>query len=212
MNKLILVMMFGLLAACGPEPVPFPERQATKAEDPPPEVVTERLELRTDPRSGKQVLWDAKAQAVCERQPICSRCSLPWDQNPQYCVPIGRLNGLPTGLTPFALAGWFADPFCSVHLYGLPAAQAQAMPSWAYQFDEARLSAKIYRIQPASAAVVARAFKNDLYNPRSLCDRVTANEMAAAVKNVVFYIQVQEIPASEWVPWNEAQKLLNGSP
>lgn len=213
--KALLSVLFAWLAAhllfalsgCGPallEPraaeVPDASADVASAE----QITRPRLELRTGALTGRPEIWDVRAAAFCERQPLCAYCSQPWDQNPQFCVPVQ--------LTPFALGDWYADPYCSIHLYGLPVAQVSTWPSWAYQFEEVRQRAKVYRVRAATAAETARPFKADLYDPRVPCDRVTDNDMAAAVRNFKLYIQVEEAPADRWVPWGEAQKVLGGRP
>lgn len=203
----MFALLIGMMSGCGPDLSPPRTAEspadAGAAADLPPELDRPRLIVRVDPTTGRRELWDDRAQAVCERQPLCASCTLPWDQNPMYCVPVE--------LTPFALGDWYADPFCSVHLYGLPAAQNKT-PRWAYQFDETRMRAKVYRVQPAPLAVTARPYKADLYDPRVPCDLATANDIAAATRNFKLYVQVEEAPPEQWMPWGEAQKVLGAAP
>lgn len=187
-----------------------------RAYEPTPDAAapSPRIRLAIDPGTGRNVLWDAKAHAVCERQPLCGDCSIPWDDNPHYCLPTGSWAGKPSALTPFALGAWYADPFCSIRLYGLNqyAQRAGANPIWAYDFHEARRSARVFLIREASSADVARPFRVELYNPNSTCERVPDQDLRTATLNFRLYIQVQEYPAEEWVPWSEAKTIVGGSP
>jgi hypothetical protein len=166
-----------------------------------------RLMVRVD-SDGTRKLWDIRAFTICDKQPLCETCALPWEQQPQYCVPLGYWQGLPTALLTFSLQNWFATSNCSGSpLYGLHVRyKGQASPRWGYNFDEHGLRAQVYELRRMAAT-------DALYQRlESGCQLATLQQTQDLWQTWIPYAPDRLTQASEWVPWSEAQQVLRSSP
>lgn len=207
-----LILIVALLAGCEPSSSYESIRSAdVTATDGGADLgsVRSRLSIYYDSYARRLQIYDNQTQSICAKEPLCDSCIGPdWGLNPEYCVPDGSKEGIETALAPFVIDYLFTDAAClTTQVFGILNVQVRrgAVPSVAYRFDEFHKTARVYRVTQLGD-IFPTMYR--LNTSSRTCVLATTRDISDAMYIARLYVQGEEIPFADLVPWTDVQKAF----
>lgn len=164
-----------------------------------------RIVLKKDTSDGIVKPYDMLYGVPVHKQPLCAGCDFSnFKPGEWFALPWNTWEGQIVVLTPYSTDGWWVDPFCTQKVFGLHVSfVGKSHPTFAYDFDEKRKTARMFTAEPLD--------KNLMYRTSFTFDCVRATAIEDANERAIFvpYRQVEQIASDKWVPWSEAQRVID---